>query len=344
MLLKIVLFSFTDRGTRLAEKLCEGFAGMGHHAAVNDRSAGFREAVAEAFREADALVFVGAAGIAVRGIAPYVRDKFTDPAVVSVDEFGRYAVPLLSGHWGGANRLAELVADISGAVPVISTASDLNHVFAVDVWAEVRFLEITDRVLAKGVTAALLRGETVGFLSDFKILGELPEGIVPASAEEKPGRITVYVTYHSAEYVRNRFGAEAEKILRLVPRCLSLGCGCKRDFDPDAAVQCAGQFLKENGIDQDAVMEVSTIDIKEKEAALRAVARQFRGIYRLHSAEALAAVPGEFHESEFVRQKVGVGNVCERAAMSYGTQLLVPKTAYDGITFALSLKPPKLSF
>ena len=91
-------------------------------------------------------------------------------------------------------------------------------------------------------------------------------------------------------------------------------------------------------------MEVSTIDIKEKEAALRAVARQFRGIYRLHSAEALAAVPGEFHESEFVRQKVGVGNVCERAAMSYGTQLLVPKTAYDGITFALSLKPPMLSF
>ena len=211
--MKIALFSFTDRGERLAEKLCDAYAGLGHTAVLQrygkdsraeglrtgwkdsraeglltggkessaDAAAvrgGFREAVGKAFRESDALIFVGAAGIAVRGIAPYIMDKYTDPAVVSVDEFGRYAMPLLSGHVGGANRLAELTAEITGGIPVISTASDLNHVFAVDVWAEKHFLTITDRVLAKEVTAALLRGENVGFFSDVPVQGELPEGLI----------------------------------------------------------------------------------------------------------------------------------------------------------------------
>ena len=420
--MKIALFSFTDRGERLAEKLCDAYAGLGHTAVLQrygkdsraeelrtgrkdsraeelrtgwkdsraeelrtggkessaDAAAergGFREAVGKAFRESDALVFVGAAGIAVRGIAPYIMDKYADPAVVSVDEFGRYAVPLLSGHVGGANRLAELTAEITGGIPVISTASDLNHVFAVDVWAEKHFLTITDRVLAKEVTAALLRGENVGFFSDVPVQGELPEGLIlleeesdpvppevhsakkPAEKTEGCGTKTeflgmktadfpacIYVTYRSAEAVREQFGQDGEKILRLVPRCLSLGCGCKKDFDPAEAVRRATEFLKENGIDPEAVMEVATIDLKEKEPALRAVAGMFAGIFRLHSAAELASVPGEFHDSEFVKQTVGVGNVCERAAMIYGSELLAPKTSYEGITFALSLKIPSISF
>ncbi len=362
--MRIAVFSFTDRGTRLAEKLREGFAAAGHQAELQDRRAGLREAAGDAFRTCGALVFVGAAGIAVRGIAPFVKDKFTDPAVVSVDEFGRFAVPLLSGHVGGANELAELTARITGGVPVISTASDLNQIFAVDVWAEKQFLSITDRRLAKKVTAALLRGESVGFFSDFPVTGELPEGLVKLSSgapdrlperslpeksvQERPDLslfpACVYVTCRSAESVRKEYGPAAQKILRLVPRCLSLGCGCKKDFPPEQAVRHAEEFLQNAGMDPEAVMEVATIDLKEKEAALRAVAKQFRGIYRLHSAEALAKVPGEFHDSDFVRQTVGVGNVCERAAMRYGTELLVPKTAYEGITFALSLRAPKLSF
>ena len=398
--MKIAVFSFTDRGERLAEKLYDAFGKLGHKAvlqrygkgsgaeglrtggkdsraeglltggkgsraeglqtggkkssadAAAERGTGFREAVGKAFRESDALVFVGAAGIAVRGIAPYIMDKYADPAVVSVDEFGRYAVPLLSGHVGGANRLAELTAEITGGIPVISTASDLNHVFAVDVWAEKHFLTITDRVLAKEVTAALLRGENVGFFSDVPVQGELPEGLILLEEESDPVPpevcsdfpACIYVTYRSAEAVREQFGQDGEKILRLVPRCLSLGCGCKKDFDPAEAVRRATEFLKENGIDPEAVMEVATIDLKEKEPALRAVAGMFAGIFRLHSAAELAAVPGEFHDSDFVKQTVGVGNVCERAAMIYGSELLAPKTSYEGITFALSLKIPSISF
>ncbi len=351
--MKIAVFSFTDRGARLAEKLCAGFADAGHTAELQDREKGLYAAAEAAFRGCGALVFVGAAGIAVRAIAPFVKDKFTDPAVIAVDEYGRYAVPLLSGHVGGANRLAALTAEITGGTPVISTASDLNHVFAVDVWAEQQFLTITDRRLAKEVTAALLRGENVGFLSDFPIAGELPEGLIRCEVPEDTAEcglpelsafpVSIYLTWRSEASVRERFGADAEQILRLVPRCLSLGCGCKKEFDPETAVRFADRFLEEAGAEPEAVMETATIDLKEKEPALRAVAGRFKGIFRLHFAEALAAAQGTFHDSGFVRETVGVGNVCERAAMLYGTELLIPKTSYGGITFALSLRESQYS-
>ena len=89
----------------------------------------------ERFADSDALVFIGATGIAVRAIAPHVRDKFSDPAVVSVDEAGQFAVPLLSGHVGGANDLAREVAAAIGARAVVSTSTDVNGLFAVDEWA-----------------------------------------------------------------------------------------------------------------------------------------------------------------------------------------------------------------
>ena len=89
----------------------------------------------QAFSSSDALIFVGACGIAVREIAPYVRDKRTDPAVVCIDERARFAISLLSGHIGGANALTAELAEALGATPVITTATDVNGRFSVDAWA-----------------------------------------------------------------------------------------------------------------------------------------------------------------------------------------------------------------
>ena len=108
-------------------------------------------------------MYVGATGIAVRAIAPYVRDKFHDPAVVSVDEAGRFVVPLLSGHVGGANELARVVAELCGGQAVVSTATDVNELFAVDEWAARRGYAIVERVIAKEISARLLEGASVGF-------------------------------------------------------------------------------------------------------------------------------------------------------------------------------------
>ena len=111
------------------------------------------------FAQADALIFVGAVGIAVRAIAPHCKSKATDPAVVVLDECGRFAVPLLSGHLGGANALARALAEACGAIPVITTATDANGVFAVDEWAKAQGCAVLEPERIKLVSGALLAGQ-----------------------------------------------------------------------------------------------------------------------------------------------------------------------------------------
>lgn len=113
------------------------------------------------------MIFIGACGIAVRSIAPFVASKKTDPAVLVVDECSRFVISLLSGHLGGANELAGTAAKILDAMPVVTTATDLHQCFAVDVFAKKNDCGILNMKGAKEVSAALLAGEKAGFFSDF---------------------------------------------------------------------------------------------------------------------------------------------------------------------------------
>ena len=139
----------------------------------------------EQFSCCDALIFVGAVGITVRSIAPFLESKTKDPAVITVDEQGKFVISLLSGHIGGANELCSRIADGLEAVPVITTATDLNRKFAVDVFARKNGLWISDMKLAKQISADLLDGRRVGFYSDFPVEGEFPSQLF--LMEEKQG-------------------------------------------------------------------------------------------------------------------------------------------------------------
>ena len=130
-------------------------------------------------------MFIGAAGIAVRYIAPWVKDKYTDSAVLVMDERGRYIIPLLSGHVGSAVETAKEIASCIKAVPVITTATDVQGNFAVDVFARKNGLAITDREMAKAISAAVLEGEKVGFYSPYPWRGELPAELVCCSSVEE---------------------------------------------------------------------------------------------------------------------------------------------------------------
>ena len=143
--------------------------------------ADLRAWTALAWEASDALLFVGAAGIAVRAIAPHVASKANDPAVVAIDEAGRFAVPLLSGHLGGANELAQTVARAAGAIPVITTATDVRGVWAVDTWARCAGLAVSNPEAIKRVSARLLSGGRVALYSDVPISGQPPEGVDIAS-------------------------------------------------------------------------------------------------------------------------------------------------------------------
>ena len=125
------------------------------------------------FSTCELLIFVGATGIAVRGIAPFVQDKRTDPAVLAIDEAAAYVIPLLSGHIGGANELAKWLAEDLQATAVITTATDINHKIAIDVFARKNNLWISDMKLAKEVSADILQGKKILVSADEEKTAEL---------------------------------------------------------------------------------------------------------------------------------------------------------------------------
>lgn len=230
----IALIAFTEQGCRLARRIAAGLAEQGVAAAqaiVVSGPARFAQAegvapyeslsawTKAAFSQAEALVYVGATGIAVRAIAPHVVDKFTDPAVVCIDEMGRIAVPLLSGHVGQANDLARTVARITNGIAAVSTATDLNGLFAVDSWARANDLAIVERTAAKQVSAALLSGETVGIAASVPLEGALPQGFVRAEW----GQLGVFVGIEASE-------SPFAITLHLVPRVAAVGVGCRRGY------------------------------------------------------------------------------------------------------------------
>ena len=320
------IIAFTKRGAALGRTLADALEATLHvparfapevGAEAYDSLEGW---TARAWGTADAIIFVGAAGIAVRAIAPHVKDKFTDPAVVSVDEAGRFAVPLLSGHVGGANELALKVAALTGGQAAVSTATDVNGLFAVDVWARERGMVITDRVRAKEISAALLEGKGVGFASDFG--HPCPEGLTEAPAE-----LGVWVTCKTG-------AGPFSRTLRLAPRGLILGIGCRRGT-PAEAIEAAAEAAL-SGYEPQAVAQVATIDLKQDEPGLLAFCAAHNLPLTVYSAAELAAAEGNFTPSDFVKGVTGVDNVCERAAVCAGGAILVPKQAKNGVTVAVA--------
>ncbi len=275
------------------------------------------------FAWADALVFVGAVGIAVRSIAPYVRDKRTDPAVLGVDELGKFVIPLLSGHIGGANALAEQLAGALGAIPVVTTATDINGRFSVDAWAARQGLAITNMHAAKEVSAAILE-RNVPLCCDFPIAGELPPGTEPGEL----GDVGICISWRK----RKPF---AETLL-LVPPVLHLGLGCRRGAPVERIRQAVEQVMTGHKIHPKAVKCAASIDLKRDEEGLLAYCAERGWPVSFYSADQLAALEGDFTPSERVLRVTGVDNVCERAAMVGADRLVVRKTAHNGVTVALA--------
>ena len=280
-----------------------------------------KQVYAAAFAGADALIFVGACGIAVREIAPYVRDKKTDPAVVCLDERAKFVIPLLSGHIGGANALAARLAQALCAAAVITTATDVNGKFAPDAWAAQHGCAISDMQLAKVAAAAILERD-IPLCSAFPITTPLPGGTVPG----RTGALGIYI------------GCEVQEpfaqTLRLIPRKLHVGLGCRRGSTKEAIETAIRTVFRQHALDLRAIAGVSSIDLKQDEPGLLAACRENGWSVRFYPAEQLRAVPGTFTGSEFVSSVTGVDNVCERAACLGAQKLLVQKTALDGVTVA----------
>ena len=322
----IAYLAFTEKGRTLAEALC---AVLGGEVSCTRDGILLRDWTERAFGSRRALVFVGAAGIAVRAVAPYLRSKASDPAVVSVDECACFAVALLSGHLGGANELTERIAEVCGAQAVITTATDRGGVFAFDEWARVQGLAVADAKKIRAVSAKLLAGGSVSVHSVLPIVGEPPENI--RMTESGDADVWVDVRAHDA--------------LTLVPPVLTLGVGCRRATESETLEARFAAFCAETGILPAAVVAAASIEHKRGERGLEDFCAAHGWPLRFFSAEELAALGGGFSASAFVAETVGVDNVCERAAVRAAQgELIVKKHAGEGVTFAIAQKSIKLDW
>lgn len=322
----VFIAAFTDRGEALAKRLQND---LGAQYTRIGGSVSLSDWTAEHFSIAQALIFAGAAGIAVRAIAPHIRSKTEDPAVVVVDEAGRFAIPILSGHLGGANALAEKIAAAIGAIPVITTATDLRGVFAVDLWAKQQGMTVLQPDRIKDVSSRLLAGESAVIASPWPIAGPVPQGILTSG----PADAAV------------DFRVREDDALQLVPRVLVLGVGCRRGICAEQIEAVFQRFCHARGICPEAIIAAASVDRKQDEAGLLAFCKSHAWPIGFYSAEELRAAEGAFSASAFVEQTVGVDNVCERSAvLASGGELVEKKYAADGVTFALAMTPPRLDW
>lgn len=327
---------FTDQGKALAEKVLPGLTGWEArlYSCYGDRHQSLSDWVEEAFATDDALLFVGATGIAVRSIAPHVQSKMYDPAVVVVDEKGKFSISLLSGHVGGANELSARIADLCAGEAVITTATDVQEKWAVDVWAVRNNLSIQNPAKVKEVSAKILRGEkvTITIAEEGELLGGLPDQLKLVSPTDQAD--VVISPYHDGN----------ETALSLIPVCIVAGIGCKKGSDAAIILEAFERALQKAKVYSSAVCEVHSIDLKQQEPGLIALCNTLKVDFITHSAGELRGVEGSLSQSSFVEEITGVDNVCERSALAGGGTLILHKMVYEGVTVALAIKPFNGSF
>lgn len=337
---KVHIFAFTDAGEKTAKRIQEQLGGN------LLRVKNLKEAVAPAFARGKLLVFVGAVGIAVRAIAPYIRHKTKDPAVLVADETARFIIPILSGHLGGANGMARDLAELLGATPVITTATDLNGVFAVDEFAKAKGLTIKNPEAIKSVSASLLAKRSVGLTSDYPLAGSLPDGNLawlPPSALKLMGAEIPQVGIYVGLDVDYR---PYEVTLHLIPPVLALGLGARQGTDPAAFRAFIEKTLAEAGLPKEAIFRLDSLDLKAEEDAILELAAAWQVPFYTHSRADLAKVDHLFSQSDFVAAVTGLGNVCESSAFIGADmgEIIMEKTKGPAMTMAVARRAWQLAF
>ena len=302
----------------------------------------FADALARNFRGFRGHIIIGAAGIAVRALAPLLRHKSEDAPVVVLDAAGRFAVSLLSGHWGGGNSLARHVARLLGGEAVITTASDAEDAAppALDDLARGASLRILDWDRLPRVAAALLEGDAVPLSDPLNCLPQAAEPRFRRGAETASGDIPL-VRIHW------RYTPPGPGLLRMAPPLLHAGVGCRRGVDAGSILTAVRETLARSGLEPASLASLATVTEKAAEPGLTEAARRLGVPLLDFPATELAALPVP-HPSAAAGARFGLSpfSVCEGAALLAAQQarpggeaaLAAPKTVFQGrITVAVAV-------
>ena len=280
----------------------------------------------ELFDKYDSLVFIMATGIVVRSIAPWLKDKTTDPAIVVIDDRGKHVISLLSGHLGGANALSTKIAALISATPVITTASDINQLPSVDMLAQSKGLLIDSMEKAKTITAMIVNHQQVDLVDD---TGIFTPNTLPATKDVCEGKIIVsnkIITSQSIPYVK------------LIPKNIILGVGCRKNTDAQKLLLFIKDAIRHFQIDERSIKTMASISIKKNEEAILKAAENLNCALQFFNTETLQKVDYLFEGSDFVQATVGVGSVSTTSAYVAGNKtgtFIVKKQVKEGMTLSI---------
>ena len=344
--MRTAVFALTEAGAQMAMRVKLALGGSAvlfvssRHPVEGAQTFGrLRAAVQENFARYDALVFIMASGIAVRSIAPHLVSKLEDPAVLVLDERGQHVISLLSGHVGGANRLARELAASLGAEPVITTATDVEGIVAPDALGMELGLFPEPHEAIQAVNSALLRGRSVAYYVDPRChlassykgaLRQRGLSVCDFGAAEQDEGMQVIISPDSC-------GVRAGRLF-LHPMMLRAGIGCRKGASRDAILAALREAASRIAMPLAAISSLSSTVFKQEERGLHEAAAELCIPLTFYTNEELQPVIERYGlaESDFVRQTIGIGNVCEAAALAAGGgRMALGKTRFERVTVAL---------
>jgi cobalt-precorrin 5A hydrolase len=348
---KIAIWVITPNGVNLAESLARSLTRVDVYLSEKiietaDDHFSFQnlsETLKHKFDQYDGHIFIMSTGIVVRVIAPFIKNKVIDPAVVVVDDQANHAISLLSGHLGGANALTLKIADIIGADPVITTATDVNKVPAIDVLAKEKNLLIENPQAIKTVNMALLKSEKIFVHDPFGFLKNSLPFIEPCTYGETPKHLKKGCRENQFNgvpgiYVDDVVVDLPAEVLVLRPASLVAGIGCNRNTAMAEMKALLDDVLEVHRLASSSLASLASIDVKSDESGLLSLAKHLNLPLVFHNRQELNQVKEIENPSIVVEKHVGVKSVCEASAIltARGGTLIVPKQSTKNVTVAIA--------
>jgi cobalt-precorrin 5A hydrolase len=317
---KIALLALTRGGTKLADRLAALLPGS----TVFSCRGQVQQTLQLCWQDYNSLICIMATGIVVRTLTPLLRDKRKDPAVVVCDEKGLFAIALLSGHLGGGNALAEQVAGLLQGQAVITTASDVQGLTALDLWARDLGLFVADKQDLTRVMGKLVNSGSVSLFSDY-------------SLPDLPGDIRLQDDSVTADLIITcRTDLQTTGVV-LYPKALVAGIGCNRNTPAAEIEQALQEACAGNNLALQSVRSLASIDLKNDEPGLLDFVSQNKFIIDFFDRDQLNCVDG-VSTSSIVLKAIGAKGVAEPAAIlaSGGGRLIVKKMKWPNVTVAIA--------
>lgn len=346
--IRIAIIAVTEKGKNTAEKIALELENVD----VFFQKRGIKELTGELFNKYECIIFVSACGIAVRCISPFLKSKFEDPAVLVVDDNGNNVISLLSGHIGGANEITLKIADVLEANPVITTSTDTNKKGALDVIvSKIGGYVENLRESAKLVNSYLVDNKRVGIyfdsdyesekdslnLSGFELIDEKTE----IDAIEKldalvsvTDKLRCWVDEIVYNIKKNNEEKEDLIYIKLVPRRIALGMGCRKNTETEKMIEEFSMFSALNNIHPAAIVKTGSLIIKKDEKCMIDLSKALCAEFNLFDVDEICTCDYMFDKSEFVKKNTGVYSVAQPSAYLLSGNVISDKYKNNGTTFA----------